>query len=275
MDCGEPAAKLRNIVSAPNGSTPKIRQSGFASRIAVETPGRKAAAADRDDDGLEVRHLFDELEAERAGAHRGAQALEGMHERALFLVANFIDAAKSRVKIRLEHDLAAEAAALGHAKRIRALLHHDLRARADRARREGGGDRVVARADRANAAGALGIGQRKRVHQRAARLEAAGVLEKLELERHARAGGQRRLDRGSRERLDRRLADPVAEERARRANLRERQPGRHQRLGRHAPHGIGSPAISGLPHRKRPFVGPRFSPPAGPCILAKTTGAPG
>ena len=51
------------MLSAPVGSTPKTWHEGRASLTAAATPGAQAAAADRDDDRVEVRHLLAELQA--------------------------------------------------------------------------------------------------------------------------------------------------------------------------------------------------------------------
>ena len=149
--------------------------------------------------------------------------------------ADFLDAAKRGVKIRFEHDLAAEAAALGDAKGTGAFFHDHLGTRAHRARGKCGGDRVIAGADRADAAPALVLVERERVHERTARLEAAGVLEQLELEEYARARREGGVGSRPLERHDRGLENPVAKPGARRADFRKRQPGSRGVVVRHGP----------------------------------------
>ena len=92
-----PASKLRRMVSAPSGSTPKHEASaGRASFTAAATPAHRPPPADGDDDGVEVGHLLHELEAEGGGAQRGERALEGMDEGAAFLALDLLHAVEGR-----------------------------------------------------------------------------------------------------------------------------------------------------------------------------------
>ena len=64
MACGEPASKLRRMVSAPSGSTPNTRQPGPGLLDRRRHPRAQAAAADGHDHRVEVRHLLHQLEAQ-------------------------------------------------------------------------------------------------------------------------------------------------------------------------------------------------------------------
>jgi hypothetical protein len=137
---------------------------------------------------------------------------------------DLLDPAESLVHIRDELDVRAVAPALLDAERVGVGLHHDLGAGADRPRREGGRDRVIASADGADAARALALGQHQHVQERAARLEAARVLEQLQFHDRPRAEAEGGLDRGTGERLNRRAADPLAEQLARGQDVGPRDP---------------------------------------------------
>ena len=145
--------------------------------------GDQAAAADRDDQGVDRRLLRQHLERDRALAGDDGEVVERMDDGEAALLGE-LQAGDARVVegVAVEHDLGAEAA--------RVLdLHARGEARHDDRRRDAQPlgvvrDRlgVVAGRDGEHALGALGGGELGHLVERAALLERGGELQVLELE---------------------------------------------------------------------------------------------
>ena len=145
--------------------------------------GHEPAPADRDDHRVGVGCVLLDLEADRACAGDHERVVEGMHERASRLLLELREPCERVAGVRrFEVDGRAVRARRFDLLLGRALPHHDERVGPGFARREGGGLRVVAGADRDHARGFLFGGEAAHLVQRAARLERAGALEELALE---------------------------------------------------------------------------------------------
>ena len=186
--------------------TPTMRRPGFSSFARDRDARREPTAADRDDDGPDVRQLLDQLEADRPLARDHPLVLEGVHERrsARLRVC-------ARVLLRVVEHLAAEldpgAVVLRRLDlRDRCVLRHeDRRVDPALARSPRHGLRVIARADGDDARRTLLVGKRRDAVDRAADLERARALEVLRLQPHLTPGHaleglgdvDRRLARGA------------------------------------------------------------------------------
>ena len=159
-----------------------------------ETRG-EAAAADRDDDGIEIGRVGHELEADGRRAARGVGAFEGMHEGHAVLARDAGSLVENSLAGRLQDHLRALRARKRDAEGVRRRLHDDLGRDAELPRRPGDGDGVIARARGRQPLGAVGWIERKRDRDRPARLECAGALEELELHDDARLGSEQASDR--------------------------------------------------------------------------------
>jgi hypothetical protein len=143
----------------------------------------EAAAADRHDDEIELRHLGQHLESHGALAGDDERVLVGMHEHQVVARGE-----AARVLARFEQILAFQyhggAVHLGILDLgvRRAPRHHDGRGNREARRVVGHGLRMVAGAHRDDAAVAFGLGERKQLVQRAALLERGSELQVLELE---------------------------------------------------------------------------------------------
>ena len=149
---------------------------------------REAAAADRNDDRLDLGQLLDELEADRPLARDHHRVLERMHERRAGLL-DVGDRRRDRVLERRADQLGARAVV---ARRLD-LRHRRLRGHEDRrldpglARRPGDGLAVISGAGSDDARLALGLAQRADLVDGAADLEGARALERLGLQVHGAA----------------------------------------------------------------------------------------
>ncbi len=197
--CGEPAIKLRYIVSAPNGSTPNTWQSGFASLIAVERPAARPPPPIGTITASRSGTCSMNSSPSVAGARRREQPFEWVDQRPPFFFPDFVDASErgheNRARARSpppkrRHSATRNGLAPTFITTL-ALVADCLGGKSCR-------NRVIARADRADSPGALLGTQGKRVYQRATRLEAAGALEKLQLQDCAGARQQRGFDRRTR-----------------------------------------------------------------------------
>ena len=191
--------------------------------------GEQAAAADRDDQRIEVRRILQHLQRQRALAGDHAEVVVGMDEDQLPL-------RRQRLGMRgglgqglaVQHDMRAPGRGARHLGRRREFRHHD-----------GGGDAgqagmprhrlgVVAGRHRDDAALALALGQQRQAVGRAALLEGAGDLQIVELQHHLGAGGARNRVAGQRGRAQHAAGDPLGRRRhigkasARQTNLMPR-----------------------------------------------------
>ena len=78
---GRPASSDATNGEQARACTPTISISGRAAFSAPADPAEQAAAADRDDHLGEVRHLLEQLEAERRLPEDHVRVVEGVHER--------------------------------------------------------------------------------------------------------------------------------------------------------------------------------------------------
>ena len=173
--------------------------------------GAEPAAADRDEDRVELAGLAQELVTEARRAERRARPFERMHERAS-LVASQLFCHRERARdVGADDNLAAEFTAGLDAQRVGGLRHRDLGGRAERLGCVGDRHGVVAGADRAHSA-CEHVG-RQFLHdaQGPARLERPGVLEQFQLQRDLRGGGDEGAHPVAFELPDRRLTDPRLE----------------------------------------------------------------
>jgi hypothetical protein len=135
---------------------------------------------DPDQDGVDVRAIREQLEAEAAVSGDHVEVVERVHAGELPLVA---DRLVRRDQITVdEFHLSAVRAGRRDLRRYRGLRHHHGRRYAGRARRPGEGPRRVAGRNRDDAVLALLGRQLKRLVEQAAHLEAAGLLEQLGLQ---------------------------------------------------------------------------------------------
>ncbi len=156
----------------------------------------ESAAADRHDDGLDLRCLLEDLEGDRALARDHVRIVERVDEREPFALREL-----ARVRARLgqvramEHDGRAELATVRDLDQRGEFRHHDGDGNAEQPAVVGDALRVVAGGGRDHAALALlGREEQQRV-ARAALLEAAGALQVVELAVDLRAGEMRQRDR--------------------------------------------------------------------------------
>ena len=146
-------------------------------------PGDQAAAADGDDEGVDLRLLRQHLEADRALAGDDRRVVEGMHQRVAAL-GDELHAGDAGVfeSVALEHDLGAEAARVLHLYRRGEARHDDGRGDAHAFSVIGDGLRMVAGRDREDALGSLLERELRHLVERAAFLERGGELQVLDLE---------------------------------------------------------------------------------------------
>ena len=144
---------------------------------------RHSAAADGDDDRLEVRVLLEELEADRPLAGDDEVVVEGVDEHLVLGGLDLLRAVERFVEVRaVEDDAGAVAPGAGDLHQRRGLRHHDGGVNAEPLRVIGDRLRVVPGARANDAAAALFAGERHELIAGAALLEGARHLQVLELE---------------------------------------------------------------------------------------------
>ncbi len=193
--------------------------------------GEQPAAADGDDDRVEVRRLLEDFERHRALAGDDVGVVERVQERELVAARDFLRAGARFAEIGpFQHHRGAELAAIGHLDQRRELRHHH--GHRDPQQRAVIGDalRVVARRGGDDAATARLRRQPQQRIARAALLEAAGALQVIELAENVRAGELRQRDRFDARRQVHAAGDP----RARRLDVGEGQHGGDSRIVRTA-----------------------------------------
>ena len=150
--------------------------------------GDQPAAADAEQDGVEVGHLVEELEAERALPDDDVAVVERVDEHGAGALGELGGQAQRRLDRRtLEHDVGAVAAGGEQLGDRHAERHEDRRGDAEGLRGERDALRVVAGGCGHDAARALLGRQAREPVGRAADLERAGALEVLELQVHGHA----------------------------------------------------------------------------------------
>jgi hypothetical protein len=165
------------------------------------------AAADRDDDGRQVRQVLEQLEAERSLAGDDVGIVEGMDEREAGLGGPVASRDEAVVDARADdHDARAQRFGRLDLGDRRALRHEHLARHAALPRRQRERLRVVAGAS-TDDAGRAPVAQRRQPAQRAADLEGPGALQRLRLQ-HDLATAALAQRRG---RQDRRVARDVAD----------------------------------------------------------------
>ena len=173
-------------------------------------PAEQAAAADRDHHLGEVRHLLEQLEAQRRLPEDHVRVVEGVHERRAGLLralARERDAVVHRLTAQVHGPAEAlDGRDLGH----RGLLGHvDLARQAARAGRVGQRLGVVAGAA-CHHAPARVVSQPGDLVQRAAQLERAGPLQVLRLQQQVAAARLAEAARAEHRRLSRHVGDRLA-----------------------------------------------------------------
>ena len=156
--------------------------------------GEQAAAAHRDDDGIEIWHLLDDFQSQRAltGDDGGIVVAVDVGQPAFFA-----DAVRVRLRFgeifSVQDDGRAELLAVADLDERRVFRHHDRRGNAKQLALIGEGLGVIAGGGRDDAALLLFRRQLRQGVARAAFLEAAGALQVLELAEnfHARDLAQR------------------------------------------------------------------------------------
>ena len=89
-------------------------------------PGDEASASDADDDHIDVRHVLDQFEPERAVSGDDLRVVEGMHEGEAFHVSKTLHLRKRVTDVRaMEHDPRPVAEARVDLRANGALRHHD------------------------------------------------------------------------------------------------------------------------------------------------------
>jgi hypothetical protein len=145
--------------------------------------GRQAAAADGNDDRADLRALLDDLEAERALAGDDVRVLERVDQDAPGTLRVLLRAGQRLLDVgAAQQDLRAVATRRLLLRQRGALGHEHGRPGAQQPGRERNALRVVARAGRHDAPGALGVGEPGDPQVRPADLERAGPLQVLALE---------------------------------------------------------------------------------------------
>jgi hypothetical protein len=132
---GDPWAKLRDIESAPLGSTPSRQARGLGLLDGAGDSGRESSATDRNDHRIEIGNLADELEAERCGAERGERSFERMHEGPPFFALHASHLFEGLGHAVHQHDVGAVGLAESHPRGIGGLRHDHGRAGPPPARR--------------------------------------------------------------------------------------------------------------------------------------------
>ena len=174
---GEPAAKLRCMVSAPWGSTPYTRQAGCAALIAVATPAHRPPPPMGTITASRLRCLAGQFEAEGCAAEHGGAPFERMDKGAPLIAFDRGNGVESRVHIGRLHQFRPVSAHLGYPERIGAAHHHHLGAGSYALRGEGDRDGVVAGAHRRDAAPERRGIEGERIEQGTPRLEGACALQ--------------------------------------------------------------------------------------------------
>ena len=191
-----PAWTLACRVGAPSGSTPMIRISG-PERLGRDRDARdQAAAADRDDQHIEIGRIRQDLERDRALAGDHRRVGEGMDVgQAITLGAG------ERRPVALVPDPALDLEPGAPALDLLGLERRDV-GRHEHGRGRAGdpagvGDRgaVIAAGRGDDAAADLGLGERAELADRAPRLERARHLQAFELEHERGAVGKRAAHR--------------------------------------------------------------------------------
>jgi hypothetical protein len=154
--------------------------------------GDQAAAADGDDQGVDLGLLGEHLERDRALAGDHRQVVERMDDGVAALLGE-LQAGDARVLegVADEDDLGAEAARVLDLHARGEARHDDRRRDAHALRVVGDGLRVVAGRDREHALGALGGSELRHLVERAALLERGGELQVLKLEEDGAAADLR------------------------------------------------------------------------------------
>ncbi len=149
----------------------------------------EAAAAHGHQHRVQVRHLLQQLEPDRALAGDDPRVVEGMDEDQPALGLDLAGAGVGLVEVLpVQDDLRAAAAGRRHLGQRRPLRHDDDGGDAELRRVERDAQAVVARAGRDDAAPALVGGELQEQVGRAALLEGARHLQVLQLDVDARAG---------------------------------------------------------------------------------------
>ena len=153
-------------------------------------------AADRNDHGVEVRDLLEDLETDGSRARDDGCVVEAVDIGEAFVGDELVGEVLRLGDVRaVDQDARAELAATRLLHERRDLGHHDRHGDAEVARVPGERERVVARAGRHDAAGARCLRKLQKRVARAALLEAAGALLVLELDEDLAAGQPRKRRR--------------------------------------------------------------------------------
>ena len=115
---GAPAASAAVKHAACTGSTPITRAVRLQRLDDRADACEQAAAADRDDHGVEVGRLLDDLEAHRALSRHHVRVVERMDEREAFARGERLGVRARLGEVRaVQDDARAELAAIGHLDR--------------------------------------------------------------------------------------------------------------------------------------------------------------
>ena len=149
----------------------------------------KVRLSDRNNDGLHVRNLLDDFEANRALSGNHGVIVKGMDKRdrafpaaAQGLFARFV------VVRAMQNNVRAITARRGEFDGGRISRHYDHSRRVEQLPHERHGLRVIARRERHDPPSPLVGGQKEQPREGAARLESPDLLERLALEEQARPG---------------------------------------------------------------------------------------
>ncbi len=144
--------------------------------------GKQSAAADRDNDGVEIRHLLDDLDAHRALARDDGGIIVAVDVGQAALLGDFVRVRFGFAEILAVHDHGrAELLAIAHFDQGRELRHHDGGGNAQEFSLIGEGLGVITRGGGDDAALLLFRRQLRERVPRAAFLEASGALEVVQL----------------------------------------------------------------------------------------------
>jgi hypothetical protein len=151
--------------------------------------GDQPAAADRDRQHLEIRHVLQHLQRHRALAGHDVEIIERMHEGQAPLLAEPVGRGRGLViAVAVDHHLGAVGAGLLHLHERCGLGHHDGHRDAQAGGVIGQTLAMIAGRGGDHAAGAHGLIQEQQFVERPALLVGGGELQVLELHPHLGAG---------------------------------------------------------------------------------------
>ena len=157
--------------------------SGLIARAAIETPRHQPAAADRNDDRVEIGRVLEHFQRHRARAGDDLRIVERVNEDVAVLERELAGLGVSIVEhVAVKDDLGAVAGGLRHLHRRRRRRHDDRRRNAEPLGMIGDRLRVIAGRRRDHAARALLGRQLQQFVERAALLVGGGELQILELQ---------------------------------------------------------------------------------------------